>query len=362
VDVKSFGRIYGDMVNYIIAHQDRLTDFNDGSVLASQIEATAREIAMLYVACRVGFSTHLRSLPYSVFGFERMEGTRASTRVVLSRSRPLSHETPIPAGTIVSAGNLSFATSVAASVSSGETDSPPIPAVAAAVGDGFNVGAGTISTVVSTLPADIIMVSNPVPATGGENAEDWAAYMDRFADFVLGLQRTNASGFLSGLIGGGIIRSMSAVEHFPPAGGIWNMTLYLEDGSGSMTPEALGEAKRTIDGNFLEGIGGYRAPGVNIRYLTPDIVPVTVHATVTANEDIVRDMDISVVAGEVTEAVRKFVNALKIGQSVLVSDLIVVLRGLPILANAHVLLPASDIAIGRSGIARYEDCVVTVEI
>jgi len=139
------------------------------------------------------------------------------------------------------------------------------------------------------------------------------------------------------------------------------MTLYLEDGSGGMTPEALAEARRTIDGDFPGGIGGYRAPGVNIRYLTPDIVPVTVHATVTANGDVVNEMDLLAVPEEAAGAVRKFVNGLKTGEPVLVSDLIVVLRRLPILANARVSLPAADVVIRRNQIARYEECVVTVE-
>ena len=360
MEVKSFGRIYGDMVNHIIARQDRLTDFNDGGVLASQVEATAREIAMLYVACRVGFSTHLRSLPYSVFGFAAKEGARASTRVVLSRSRPFSHETPIPAGTVVAAGGLNFTTTEASAVPPGVADSPPIRAVAQAVGDGFNVGAGAISAIVSTLPADIVTASNPEPATGGENAEDWAAYTDRFADYILGLQRTNASGFLSGLLGGGIVRSMGRVEHFPPLDGIWNMTLFLEDGSGGMAPGALAEAKRVIDGDLPNGVGGYRAPGVNIRYLTPEVVPVSTQVTVTVNRDVAGGVSLSVVADEVTEAVRKFVNGLKINESLLVSDLIVVLRRLPILSNALVSLPSADIEIRHDQIARHEGCVVTV--
>jgi len=361
VEVKSFGQIYGDMRNYIMAHQDRLTDFNDGSVLASQVEATARELASLYVACRVGFSTHLRSLPYSVFGFEAKEGVRASTRVVLSRSRPFSHETPIPAGTVVAAGNLNFVTSETAAVPAGETDSPPVPAVARDVGDGFNVDAGAVRSIVSTLSADIVAVNNPEPATGGENAEDWAAYTDRFADHVLGLQRTNASGFLSGLLGNGIIRSMGTVEHFPPLDGIWNMTLFLEDGSGGMTPEALAEAKRVIDGNMREGIGGYRAPGVNIRYLTPETVPVTVRVTVKPARDVAGEADRSVIADEVIRAARKFVNGLGIEESVLVSDLIVALRRLQIISNVRVSLPAEDVAVSRDRIARYESCEVTFD-
>jgi len=69
LEIKTFDQIYNDMKNYIIANQDKLTDFNDGGVLVSQVEATARQMAMLYVDCRVGFSSFLRPLPYSVFGF-----------------------------------------------------------------------------------------------------------------------------------------------------------------------------------------------------------------------------------------------------------------------------------------------------
>ena len=39
METKTYEDIYRDMQNYIITHQDRLTDFNDGSVLASQVEA-----------------------------------------------------------------------------------------------------------------------------------------------------------------------------------------------------------------------------------------------------------------------------------------------------------------------------------
>jgi hypothetical protein len=348
------------MRNYIIAHQDKLTDFNDGGVLLSQIEATAREIAMLYVRGRIGFSSFLRSLPYSVFDFRMKEGVKASTQVVLSRSKPFSYDTPLPAGTIIAAGNLNFITSEESAVLSGETDSEPILAVAQNVGDKYNISTGAIKTIISTLPADIVAVNNPAPATGGENAEDWAAYMDRFADYILGLQRTNNSGILSGLNSGHLIRSMTIDEHFPPLDGIYNMTLYLEDGSGGMTPDALAEAKRIIDGNLAKEIGGYRAPGLCIRYSTPGIIPITTHITVTTERDIANDVDQSVVANEVIEATRKFINSLKIGQSFLVSDLIVVLKRLPSLSNVRIPYPANDITIQPNQIARYEDCVVTV--
>jgi len=363
VEVKPYGRIYADMLNHIIANQDRITDFNDGSVISSQVEATAREIAMAYVACRVGFSTHLRSLPYSIFGFGMKDGLRASAKVVFSRSRPQPHETQIPAGTLVAAGSLQFATTEAGAVPSGETDSAPIPAAAQAAGDGHNVAAGAISRIVSTLPADIVTASNPEPAAGGESAEDWASYMHRFADYILGLQRTNAAGFLTGLQGGGLIRSMGIRVHFPPLDGIWNATLYLEDGSGGMAPEALAEARRIIDGDFLGGAGGYRAPGVNLRYLTPEIVPVAAKVEVSASRDMVEQLDTASLEGEAAAAVRAHVNGLRIGEPVLVSDLIVALRRLPFLSNARVIWPETDVWINKDDqIARHESCGVEVEI
>jgi hypothetical protein len=360
MEVKYFRKIYSDMMNYIIAHQDKLTDFNDGSVLSSQVEATAREIAELYVKCRVGFSTYLRSLPYSIFGFTMKEGVKASTQIVFSRSRPFSYETAIPVGTIVASGGLNFLTTRAGTVGPGEIDSSPIAASAQNVGEKYNVGIGTIKTIVSTMAADIVTVNNPDPATGGENAEDWAAYADRFADHIIGLQRTNSSGILSGLNSGHLIRSMTVVEHFPPLDGIFNITLYLEDGSGGMTDDALAEAQRIIDGNIPKDIGGYRAPGLKVRYLTPGIIPVTTHITVETERDIANDVDESVVASEVKESIQKFINAMKIGKSVLISDLIVVLKRLPSLSNVKITYPENDIIIQPNQIARYADCIVTV--
>ena len=361
MEVKTFEQIYNDMKKYIIANQDRLTDFNNGSVLSSQIEAHAREMAMLYVKCRVGFSTFLRSLTYSVFGFQMKEGVRASTAVKFSRARPFSHDSPIPAGTVVSAGGIVFLTTEASAIGAGEIDSPLIIASAYEVGDRYNVPAGAIITITSALSADIVRVNNPEAATGGENSEDWAAYTDRFADFILGLQRTNSSGLLSGLNTGHLMRSMSIAEHFPPLDGLWNITIYLEDGSGGMTPEALARAKDIIDGNIIQGIGGYRAPGVNIRYLPPEIVLVSFRITVTMENAITHEIDTPVIANEVAETVRNHINGLKIGESVLLSSLIVVLKRLPSLSNVRPTFPLEDIPIRSNQIARYEDCIVIVE-
>jgi uncharacterized phage protein gp47/JayE len=361
MQVKSFEEIQESMRNYIISHQDKVTDFNDGAVLESQIEATARELALLYVRCRVGFSSFLRALPYSVFGFKKKEGLKASVKLTFSRSKSYSYATTIPIGSTVAAGGLKFLTTELGTIPSGAMNSGEITAVAEAIGTKYNVNADTIKTLVTTLPADIVSVDNAGAATGGVDSEDWGSYIDRFGDFILGLQRTNGYGFLSGLTETHLVRSLQIEEHFPPLNNIWNMTVYLEDGSGGMTPEAIAQVKAKIDGDRTKTNGGFRAPGINIRYVTPDKININLHVQVTTAQDAVNDYGESVVIYEVTEAVKTFINSLKIGDSVLISDVIVVLRRISYIIDAKI--PGqNDITISTHQIARYQSCIVTAVI
>jgi uncharacterized phage protein gp47/JayE len=361
MQTKSFDEIMETMRNYIIAHQDKLTDFNEGAVLESQIEATARELALLYVRCRVGFSSYLRALPYSIFNFKKKEGLKASVSLVFSRAKPYAYETPIPVGSVVAAGGLRFITTELGALPSGAADSGPIPAIAEAVGEKYNVGPESIKTLVTTLPSDIVTVNNAGSASGGVDSEDWGAYISRFADFILGLSRTNGYGFLSGLTETHLVRSLQIDEHFPPVDTIWNMSVYLEDGSGGMTDEAIAEVKAKIDGNRTRQNGGYRAPGIHIRYLTPEKVQVNLNIIVTTTQDAINDIGESVVIYEVTEAVKKFINALLIGEPVLVSDLIVVLRRISYVIDAKIP-NQENISINTHQIARFQSCGVTVVI
>jgi hypothetical protein len=357
MEVKTVKNIYNDQKNYIIAHNDRLTDFNDGSVLMSYVEAGSREIGQLYIEALVGFTTFLRELPYSVFGLRPKDGVKASTKIVLSRSKPFPYETSIPAGTIVSAGGLNFITTESVIVGANEKDSPSVLVTAEKIGDKYNVPKGAIKTIVSTLSADIVKAENQESAEGGKESEDWTSFINRFGEYILGLQRTNGSGLRTGLKD--LIRSMGIEEHFPPLD-IWNMTFYLEDGSGSMSPQDLAEAKRIIDGNIVKGVHGYRSPGISIRYLPPEIIPVTVHVTVKKNKDIASD-DLNDIKNEVINEVKKYINGLIIGESVQRSDLTVLLKRLSTVRDVEITFPTANIEIDpNSQIARYFDCIVTV--
>lgn len=362
MEIKAYDEIFNDMKNYIIAHQDRLTDFNNGSVLSSQVEAVAREIALVYVRCRVGYSVFMRSLPYSVFNFLQKKGIKASSKVIFSRARPLPYETRIPAGTIVASGVLQFLTVEEIFIENNEKDSPLVSVIAESEGYKYNLSASTIKKIVSALTSDVIAVNNPEETTGGIDAESSSEYMARFAQYILGLQRTNAAGFLSGLTVGNTIRSFTIKEHFPPLDDIWNVTLCLEDGSGGMRPDAMAEAKKIMDGDISSNIGGYRPPGISIRYTVPEIVEISISVAVYVNDDIANEANESIISEDTINSVRRFVNNLKIGESLLRSSLMVALRRLEDIKNVKILFPEDDIEINNEQIARFGNCDVEVVI
>jgi hypothetical protein len=362
MDVKSFNDIYNDIRNYIIARQDKLTDFNDGGVLSSQIEAFSREMEELYIRCRVGFSSFLRGLPYSVFGFEKNPGQKAAATAIFRRSKPMSYESPVPAGTIVSAGGLKFVTTDAGRIISGGMESNEIPVIADKIGDEYNVDVGAINTIVSTLTSDIVSVSNPNPATGGVASESWQDYVARFADYIVGLQRTNEAGFRDALRRGYVVRSLSIVEHFPPMDDIWNMTVYLDDGSGGISDLGKELVKKMIDGDGTSLNGGYRAPGINIRYLSPEKEFIDLVIDVTTIQDVTNEIDESVVISDVQKKTKEFIDGLKIGESLILSDLIVVLRRITYLDDVKIKSPEENVVIYTHKIARYRGCTVNVTV
>jgi hypothetical protein len=362
MDIKSFYDIYNDIRNYIISHQDELTDFNEGGVLSSQSEAFSREMEELYIRCRVGFSSYLRGLPYSIFGFERKTGQKATTTAIFYRSKAMSYESPIPEGTIASASGLRFVTTDSGRILSGSIESNEIPVIADKIGDEYNINSGAIDAIVSTLTADIVSVSNPNSATGGVESESWQDYVARFADYIIGLQRTNEAGFRDALTKSYVVRSLSIIEHFPPLDDIWNMTVYLDDGSGGISDLGKNLVKKMIDGDGTPQNGGYRAPGINIRYLSPEKEFIDLIINVTTVQDVTNEIDESVVIEDVQKKTKAFIDGLKIGESFILSDLIVVLRRITYLDDVKIESPQENIVLEKHKIARYRTCIVNVTV
>jgi uncharacterized phage protein gp47/JayE len=304
---KSYREIFETMRNYIIANQNKFTDFNEGSAMLSLIEAPARELAALYNKTISNIELYAKDMAYAQFDFKKKEGMYAGGVVVFSRVAASSIEVRIPQGSRISmADGLQFETTEEGRIPPGATTSGPVPASCTKVGDIGNTGIHKINTIVNSLYG-VDSVINQAAFSGGVNEESDEEYSARFSEFIIGLGKSSVSGIRATALSINGVRSVSLVEHFPAENG-YNFTLYAENGSGGLPAAIKAIVEEVIIGN--DNVEGVRACGINARILTPQIS--------TVNPVLVFRVDGTIPAGLIEEAIllniNNYMNALKIGE------------------------------------------------
>ena len=335
-----------------------ITDFNEGSNVMTIFESVARPLEQGYIDTRNGYSNNLRAIPYSVFDFQQKQGQKASVSVVFSRNDPLLSVSTIPVGTRVSDGNLVFTTTEAGTIDSGETESNQVEALAENVGLAYNVPANSVKTIESNLSAEIVGVNNPHKAVGGTDAETQTQMLRRFKYYVNGLQGSNRYGIMAGILGLEGVRSVGIEEHFPPKSDIYNVTVYVDDGTGLLTPELKNQCIDLVNGNDTEESPGLRAAGINIDFQSAAIIEITIEVTATiyrAEEARVRS--------DITVKLQEYINGLGIHENVVLSSIIVLLKQIPGVTDISGLTingSTDNINIGVNQIARFYEANVEI--
>jgi uncharacterized phage protein gp47/JayE len=304
--VKSYAEIFNDMRNWVITHQTKITDFNEGSIAASMLEAPARELAALYNKTVSNIELYAQNMAYAQFDFDRKAGLAAAGSLVFSRAATSAVEREIPEGAITSTDEgLTFVTTSSGKIAAGAIQSSPIPAICEVLGDTGNVGANKIKNIDDSIYG-VDSVNNPAAFSGGVNRETEEEYRARFSEFIIGLGKSSVSGVRATALSINGVRSVSLVEHFPAEAG-YNFTLYAENGSGALPVGIKNMIEEVIVGNATTE--GVRACGVNARILPPTIVYV--------NPAIIFRVDGTIPSGLIEEELKtkitNYVNSLKIG-------------------------------------------------
>lgn len=331
----------------MIAKQDKITDFNEGSIIHTILDTVSRVAERAYVAIRQGFNEMLAILPFSPFGLKKKDGYSASGTVIFSRSSALGSQSIIPKGTVVSNGEFTFTTTEAGVVAAGAIDSDSITVVASAAGKKYNLPAGSINAIESIVPADVVSVRNDYAFTGGSDEETDAEFEARFKTFINGLSGTNSYAIKSAALSVNAVRSVSIQNHKPPYKNIYNMTVYVDDGSGGATSATLDAVKLAIEGDGTQENQGHLAPGVNIRVITPTAIPINVEITVS-----VVSTDLGEAKAEVERIVTSYVNNLAINEKCIVSEMITKVMALNYVKDVAVVSPSSNVEPSINQIAR----------
>lgn len=353
--IRRYDEIMEAALANMIARQEKVTDFNEGSVAHTILDTVARLTERAYIAIRQGYNEVLKIMPYTIFGMEKKSGVKASGTVVFSREKALNAATTIPKGTKVSGNGLTFETTESGTIAAGAVSSGAVAASPEDTGSDYNVEAGVISSIDTTVPADVVEVTNPSAFTGGTDEETDTEFEARFTQYINSLSGTSAAAVKNAALGVNAVRSVSVLDHRPPEDDIYNLSVYIDDGSGAASDELVEEVREAIEGDGTDANPGHLAPGVNMRVLTPTPVPVNVKITVT-----VSSADADTANTEIEAAVLEYINALTIGESCLVAEIIARVMDLSYVKDIAVSLPTANVSISGSQIARSGDVDISL--
>lgn len=353
--IRRYDEIMQSAVANMTARQDKVTDFNEGSIIHTLLDTVARLTERAYVAIRQGYNKQLAILPYSPFKFSKKDGFFASGTVIFSRDSALGSVSVIPKGTKISGGGSSFTTTETGNIIADTLNSGPIKCIADTRGISSNVAANTIDSIDSNVPADVVSVTNSVVFTGGTDAETDAEFEDRFKVYINGLSGTNSYAIKNAALSVNGIRSVSVQNHKPPLNDIYNMSIYVDDGSGSATDEVIQEVKLAIEGDGTEKNQGHIAPGINVRVITPISISVDMAITVS-----IYGIDLEKAKAEIRNVITAKINALTIGNPVILSEIITKVMALQYVKDVAITSPTVNVEPSISQIVRMRTLDLTL--
>lgn len=353
--IRRYDEIMSEAVANFVAQQDKITDLNEGSVIHTILDTVSRIAEREYVAIRQGYNEMLSIIPYSPFEFVRKEGMFASGNVIFFRDKAINARTILPKGLHVEGGGLKFTTTEMGVIEAGALESQEVSVIADGAGRDWNIGADVINTIDSVVAMDVAGVKNNKAFTGGSDEETNGDYEERFRAYLAGLSGTNCYAIRAAALSVKTVRSVSTENHKPPLKNIYNMSVYVEDGSGGATDETLDAVRLAIEGDGSSENQGHLAPGVNVRILSPTAVPVNIAMSVTVvNADSASSQE------EVESAVRGYVNGLLIGRSFLLSDCMAKVKALPYVKDVSISSPIKNINVDIDQIVRLNNIDISV--
>ncbi len=351
--LKLFAPILEDMTNWMIANQSKVTDFNEGAVTRSFLEAVGYEIEQSYIRKRVGFEEGLVDIPFYAFNFTRKAGQKSSGNVVFSRTGTTGDIT-IPIGTLIATNDgTQFETTATGTIANGNNDSNSVSISAVKAGVEANVPANTIIVIVTPVTG-VETVDNSSGTSGGLDEETDTEFVKRFREYVEGLGQSSENGLITGakLVTG--VRSASTIEHFPPSSS-YNVSVYIDDGAGNASAALIASVLLKLKGDGTSSYPGYKAAGINIQVLAP--TKVTQDVTVVVTDD--GALSEPTIEYNIEQAISNYINNLVLGADIIKNSLIRVIMAVDGVTDISLTTPASNVTINFNQIARIGTMTIT---
>lgn len=325
-------------------------DAEPGSVIRSLFEAVGFQIEDASFRFDNGLATAIPLAVFDAFGFDPIGATPAQVTLRFTRASPGVSPLLIPAGFRAGrADGIEYETTANATIAAGASTTTA-PAVARTDGAIGNTSANTIVYPRGSIPT-LASVTNPQPATGGQDEEPLDEQRRRFARYIAMVHRATrpaiAAAALTVTTDAGeratevVVRDNVHSSAIPP--GVFEV--WVDDGDGT--------ASATLVAAIDALVHDYRAAGaIHDTYaVTP--YPITIHATLYGDPgtDAVNAAD---------AAARAYIAALHVGEKVSRENLITALTNAHAdIAEVTLALPGTDIVIGDTSRATLGSLTVS---
>lgn len=314
--VKLYNDIKDDMQMEVLARQDRVTDFSEGSIISAFLSAAASELEELYLRADEGFKNNMEALIMSMTGFQKRAGAKAKAQIVFYLAKPLSFDVTVPSGLRIAGKQAVFVTSAAALIAKGQTQSDPVSALCQSAGSQGNAAAGEICRLLDSAPY-ISGAANLLPASGGCDKESDEEAKRRFIEYFNGLGGSCRTSILSAAKSVEGAAFAKIVEHFPPQG-VYNFTLYIDDGTGSPSAELLEAVRLAVEGGGTPENPGFKACGLQFKTAAPERRKIDLALTVFCG----KQADAALLASQAASAAAAYIDGLNMGENLVMHKLI----------------------------------------
>ena len=337
----------GSDVNVSIAVNAAMADEVAGFLSASLVET------FLSTAAQVG-GEPLDRWVWDRYSLTRQAQQAAVVPVTFTRTNPTAGALSIPAETQVgTADGIVFSTVTELVFPSAANTGPQtVTATAFVAGDGGNVEAGAINTVLSTLDENGVTVTNLEPAAGGQPEETDTALAARARDFFVNARRGTAAAIFNGCVTTPGVAEANVIEDLDPNGDPqFRVQAIISDQNG--------QANSALAQNVADNLQEFRALGVPVTVIggTPEFVTIIIEGIsfqATSNTNQLID--------EMRGLVVSAVNDLAPGATLERSLIIQAMKFSPLvnIPDTALVTPAGDLVPSASGVLRTSNALVSI--
>lgn len=256
LQIKSMYEVFNNLVEWITAKTDKITDFNIGSAARTLTESIAIQFEEFYFVIKQNVLYAIETAIYDSFGFEQKLAQTAKGYVTVEFAEPLPGSMIFPKGTVFCTSSLHgylYYESTEELYAEEGSISLMVPVQCKTSGTAGNIPARAITTIVTT-NSIISEVYNEAAFTNGVNEETSAERKKRFQHYIKTLARGTRDAIIYGCLEVDGVQGAWVDDSY-----IGYVKLYAHNSDGDL-PAELRQA-------ILRNLENYRSAGIEVEVL-----------------------------------------------------------------------------------------------